>query len=159
MTPVQHRDTLVRRVATLERAFRMIEQTRMHGVPMLHPGLRVEAVGFEPVHDPDGGAAALGALVTPWLMNLIWLRLDDGPGLPAGRARARMLGAELLEFTGAVEGTCGAYETCSLFSPMFEFPDHAAARATALEVLKVLRAPASNPARRAFLTGRVRSSA
>jgi [NiFe] hydrogenase assembly HybE family chaperone len=163
MNTVQHQDTLVRRVAALEQAFRTIERTRMRGVPMLHSRLHVEAVGFERVHEPDGGAAALGVLVTPWFMNLIWLRLDDTPVQPVGKVRSRMLGEAHLEFIGALEGTFGGYEMCSLFSPMFEFADHAAARATALEVLRVLRAPppctpASVPARRAFLTGRVQSS-
>jgi hypothetical protein len=53
----------------------------------------------------------------------------------------------------------GAFETCSLFSPMFEFSNHNAALATATEILARLRQPAAQtaptaPGRRSFLLGR-----
>jgi [NiFe] hydrogenase assembly HybE family chaperone len=164
---------LARRAAALEDAFRVIERTRMRGLPMLHPGLQVEALGFAPLAHAEAdaeplafdGKAALGILITPWFMNLILLPLDDAPALAVGRVRACMIGGARFEFIGAHEESFGAYAICSLFSPMFEFADHAAARATAEEVLKMLRtkqqppekdeAPAI-PSRRAFLTGRVK---
>lgn len=153
---------LPQRVTALEQAFRTIEATRMRGVPMLHAALRVEAVGFA-LQEIDGGSAALGILITPWFMNLMLLPLDAMPMQAVGKVRVRNLGGERFEFIGAQEDGFGAYEMCSLFSPMFEFTDHAAAHATAVEVLSVLRrqqehAP-SAPSRRAFLTGRVRSDA
>lgn len=169
---------LERRAAALEDAFRVIECTRMQGLPMLHPGLQVEALGFaplvcaqpEPEAEPQAfdGRAALGILITPWFMNLILLPQDDAPALAVGRVRACVIGGARFEFIGAHEESFGAYAICSLFSPMFEFADHAAARATAEEVLKMLRAvaePAPSPepeevpalpSRRAFLTGRVK---
>jgi len=167
---------LARRAAALEDAFRVIERTRMRGLPMLHPGLQVEAIGFARLAhaqadaEPQAfdGKAALGILITPWFMNLILLPHDDAPALAVGRVRACMINGARFEFIGAHEESFGAYAICSLFSPMFEFADHAAARATAEEVLKMLRtvtepapppepeqAPAL-PSRRAFLTGRVK---
>lgn len=153
--------SLPQRVAALEQAFRAIEATRMCGLPMLHAGLQVEAVGFA-MQAIDEGSAALGILITPWFMNLMLLPLDGTPMRPVGKVRVRNLGGERFEFIGAQEDGFGAYEMCSLFSPMFEFADQAAARATAVEVLSVLRrqeaqAP-SAPSRRAFLTGRVRDA-
>lgn len=146
-----------RRPAALEQAFELIERTRMRGLPMLHPALRVEALGFAPLAGADDGAT-LGILITPWFMNLIVLPRDDAPALAVGRVRARNIGGERLEFIGAHEASFGAYEMCSLFSPMFAFADHAAARATAVEALKALRAAETpaQPGRRAFLTGAVR---
>lgn len=168
---------LERRAAALEEAFRVIERTRMQGLPMLHPGLRVEALGFAPLAhaqpeleqgaEPQAfdGRAALGILITPWFMNLILLPLAEAPALAVGRVRACVIGGARFEFIGAHEESFGAYAICSLFSPMFEFADHAAARATAEEVLKMLRAVPPSPepeevpalpSRRAFLTGRVK---
>ena len=42
------------RAAELEACFRRIADTRMAGLPFLHPGLAVQAVGFAP--EPDAPA-------------------------------------------------------------------------------------------------------
>lgn len=146
----------VQRVNRLTEAFRAVGETRMQGVPVLHPGLHVEAVAFEAF-----GNGALGVLVTPWFMNLMWLPSDDAEAIPVGTTRVRELGGERLEFIGALEASFGAYEMCSLFSPMSDFADQDAARETACEVLRLLRKPLPKPdvtlapSRRAFLTGRL----
>jgi [NiFe] hydrogenase assembly HybE family chaperone len=150
------------RAAALEALFRHVAATRMAGVPILHPGLRVEAVGFEAAAGPRDtapvGPAAVGVLVTPWFMNLVWLpMLDDrAAALDVGAKRERVVGCERFDFIGAYEPGFGAYEACSLFSPMFEFADHAAAVATARAVLDELRRPVPTVAasRRALLFGR-----
>ena len=161
------------RVANLEAAFRHVRATRMASVPVLHPGLRVQAVGFE----PEGGVgdALCGVLITPWFMSL--LRLPSQPlgsantaWLSVGRKAMRAIGETEFEFIGASEHDLGVFETSSLFSPMFGFADHAAALATAQAVLGQLRtaqlptpaAPAMPakqatepvPSRRGFLFGR-----
>ena len=143
------------RVAALVALYRRVQRERMDGVPLMHPGLVVHAEGFEP---EAGGAAAVGVLVTPWFMNLVRLPLaGDAPVAPAGATRARVVGTTRMDFIGAHEPGFGAYEVCSLFSPMFEFADHAAAEATARAVLAALRggdAPAAPQAsRRALLFG------
>ncbi|MBL8324080.1 MAG: [NiFe]-hydrogenase assembly chaperone HybE [Rubrivivax sp.] len=181
-----HNAALECRVRELERVYRQIETTKMAGLGITHPKLEVAAVDF--AAEPTGGAA--GVLVTPWFMNLVWLPDEQAarrdavegqasaePPLGVGVSRARAIGCEVIEFLGACEAGLGPFETCSLFSPMFDFVDQAAAVATAREVLRLLRqagdpaaapcpapgehAPAENggraaPAasRRAFLLGR-----
>ena len=143
-----------RRAAQLGEAFGFIERTRMAGLPLLHPGLRVQAVGFEPMDD----GSALGVLLTPWFMNLVRFPLEACASEEGvGRARSMQLGGEPLHFIGAFEAGFGAYHACSLFSPMFEFADQPAALATAQAVLDILRpacVAAAPPARRHFLFGR-----
>lgn len=162
------------RVQRLQSAFASISRTRMAGLPVMHPGLWVEALGFAPMPDEHADPptepldlGALGVLVTPWFMNLVWLapeRTGVEP-LAQGISRIRSLGTEHFGFIGAREAQAGDYEMCSLFSPMFEFASQAAARATALAVLDTLRAatahaaqlerpPLTPPPRRAFLFGR-----
>lgn len=162
--PASPHADLAAQVAALTRVFSVIGNTRMQGVPVLHPGLVVETVGFEAYTDADGAQAALGILMTPWFMNLIWLPLQGQAAVPIGQVCERRFGGERFEFIGAHEATFGTYEMCSLFSPMFEFADQVTAHATAREVLGLLRkapiaqaalASAPIPGRRAFFLGRV----
>jgi [NiFe] hydrogenase assembly HybE family chaperone len=143
-------------VARLETVFRDIAATRMEGVPLLHAGLQVQAVDFAP--EPEGDFA-LGVLVTPWFMNLMRLPLGTAEVLALGQVGPQRLGEHRLRFIGAHEAAFGAYEMCSLASPMFEFADQQAAVATAREVLVRLRSSATTPSapdprRRGFLLGR-----
>jgi [NiFe] hydrogenase assembly HybE family chaperone len=143
-----HMDPLLlqRRVAALETAFRQIARTRMAGVPILHPRLAVQALGFEPESGENGAASmALGVLITPWFMNLVRLPLqaeaEDELPLP-GLGAAHAVGSWRFDFFGGHEDGLGRYAAASLFSPMAEFVDQAAAVATAREVLQQLRAAA-----------------
>ncbi len=148
--------SLTDRVRALQRAFEHIARTRMAGLPLVNARLAVAAVGFRA---DDDGEFALGVLVTPWCMNLVRLPLhDEALPLRPGKMGAREIAARRFDFVGAHEGGVGAFEAASLFSPMFEFVDQAAALATAEEALKELRialprAP-EQPARRGFLFGR-----
>lgn len=157
---------LGRRSRALEALFEDIARTRMAGLPVLNAALRVEAVGF--LCCPSGPAAdaeptACGVLITPWFMNLVRLPLhEDGQPAAVGRSREHAVGDMRFAFLAAFEPGFGAFETCSLFSPMFQFRAHAQARATAEAVLAALRVPAPTaappaeraPARRFFLFGR-----
>ena len=144
------------RVQALEERFRHIERTRMADVPVCHPLLRVAAVGFVP---DAAGHGLVGVLLTSWFMNVIWLPwpVEGGaavpqsagkigrPGMPPdlapGEKRERTVGAHTFEFIGAFEQGFGVYESCSLFSPMHEFQDQAAALATAQAVVDLLAQP------------------
>ena len=170
------------RVNALTALYRHIAATRMEGIPLLNPKIQVQAVGFEAVAsvaalDTDEAdsapAAAVGVLITPWFMNLIWLPLEPQNQSDAvGCKLPRYVGPECFEFIGAYENDFGSYASCSLFSPVFEFGSHQAALDTARAVLDTLRQPvptplapttipgtatahaAPVPARRAFLFGR-----
>jgi [NiFe] hydrogenase assembly HybE family chaperone len=158
------------RADALERCFRAIERERMAGLPFLHPGLRVQVIGLAPQSDEP--AVLSGILLTPWFMNLVRLplrRLDALAGLAAGWAGvglrvSRRVGDLSLDMLGGVEPGPGVFESASLFSPMGEFADQAAAVAAAQEVLHQLHRPAPQaaatppampvPSRRGFLMGR-----
>ena len=121
----------------LEATFQRILETRMDGVPILNPALAVEAVGFRPWQ-----SHWLGALVTPWFINLVvlpgdgaWRSVPDRDSVwyafPAGR----------FEFIAGSEPGLGPYHACSLFSPVGEFGDHETARETARVALESLFDP------------------
>lgn len=161
-------DAVERLAQRLQAVFASIAATRMADVPILNERLRVQAVDFEPLAavDDDGvPQAAAGVLVTPWFMNLVWLPLSPGQAcVPVGETARRRIGNETFALIGGHEPAFGAYEACSLFSPMFEFEDQAAAVATARAVMAQLRMPPASdaddqplpaaPARRRFLGAR-----
>lgn len=159
---IDHDSTLAAHVAALEAGFRAIASSRMAGLALLHPKLEVQALGF--ARETLNAEVALGVLVTPWFMSLLRLPLSAAAApdmLPVGHKLERDCGSRRFEFIGAQEIGLGRYESSSLCSPMFDFADTAAARATALEVLALLRpvpatsvAPTCLPARRSFLFGR-----
>ncbi len=105
----------------------------MRAMALCNPVLGVEALGFGELPDRAG---RLGVLITPWSMNLV--HFPAGEVLPQGRVGSRALPAGAVDFVGADEEGIGAYESCSLFSPVLQFPDQLTARAVANETLGVL---------------------
>lgn len=152
---------LLHRSVALRALFEDVCAVRMQGVPIVNPALRVATIGLEVVSTSQEGEplSAVGILITPWFMNLVWFSLArvDQPAL-VGSSHSHAVGAQNFDFIAAHEVGFGSYAACSLFSPMFEFKDQATAVATAEAVLAELRRPpppVSNVAdRRAFLFGR-----
>ena len=108
----------------LEAAFNAILQTRMHDVPVLNSALSVQALGFLR-YQQDW----LGVLITPWFMNLLLLPEPDSTWQTQapGSKFSLIFPYGVFEFTVANEALLGVYAVCSLFSPMFQFADQAAA--------------------------------
>lgn len=137
----------------LTQAYRAVGAGPMRDMPFLNRALEVEVVGLRPWQ-----GAWLGALVTPWSINVVmlpraggaWPRLRDGDErlveFPAGTYRL---------LAGRVAGL-GDIHSLSLFSPALEFADAESARIAAAAALDALLAapPAQPLARRDFLAGR-----
>ncbi len=121
--------------AALQARFEHIHRHQMAGVPMLNPALQVQAIGFRPWSEHW-----LGVLVTPWFMNLMLLpRVQERwQPIPERDSRHYVFPAGVFEFIGGRDVELGDYQACSLFSPMFEFADHAAAHDTAVAALAAL---------------------
>lgn len=121
--------------AGLETEFSRIQHERMADVPMLNPALQVEAVGFMAWE-----GYCLGILITPWFMNLMLLSPegDAWSHLPSGTCISHRFPSGTYEFILGEEARIGRYLMCSLFSPVFEFQDQAAAVATAKAVMENL---------------------
>jgi [NiFe] hydrogenase assembly HybE family chaperone len=111
----------------LTAAFREVAG-RMQGLGFVNPALAVEAIGFAPWQ-----GHWLGVMLTPWFMNLVLLPHDRSrwQPLPVGGKRKLRFPAGVYEFIGADDPLVGEHQTCSLFSPVLEFEDHAAARLVA----------------------------
>ena len=118
-----------RLVAYYERAAR-----NMQGLSMYNAALSVEAAGFR-----EHEGRLVGVIVTPWFMNLALL--PSPADLEAWRkgtlARVSFPSGEY-DFMVGDAGDSGLIATCSLFSLMHEFADHAAARDAALAAAEAL---------------------
>ena len=113
--------------ARLTAAFRAAA-ARMQGLAVVNPALEVEAVGFAPWDEHW-----LGVMLTPWFMNLTLLPRNPRawPPLATGAKRRYTFPAGEYEFVGANDAELGAYQVCSLFSPVHEFADQETARLVA----------------------------
>ncbi len=139
---------------TLETTFNDILTTRISDLPIVNAAISVQAIGFNRFNDDW-----LGVLITPWFMNLLLL-----PG-PTGTWYEQQPGTKIekrfpygaFEFTLGSETQLGSYALCSLFSPMFQFENQAAALAAAQAALQGLLAEAAprGVSRRDLLRGAI----
>jgi [NiFe] hydrogenase assembly HybE family chaperone len=144
--------------AVLKAVFEKIAHTRMAGLPIVNPALRVEAVGFR-----SWQGRQAGVLVTPWSIGLVLLPGPDAPleRLAPDRRTLWDFPSGSYEFMGLDEPMLGACHICPLISPVMEFADHEAALALAREIARAVFAtdggsaaaqpPAPRTPRRAFL--------
>ena len=118
--------------ALLTKAFKAIHRDRMSDVPILNEKIKVTAIGFQPWQD-----SYLGVMVTPWFMNLMMLpgEEENWDDLQDLSKLKRVFPSGNYEFIVGSEQAIGKYQMCSLFSPMFEFEDDAAAVDTATVVM------------------------
>jgi [NiFe] hydrogenase assembly HybE family chaperone len=162
--------------ARVQGTFERIRYERMAGLPFLNEALHVELVGPR-----RWRGLWLGVLITPWFMNVMLLPGDGAaaaegeatplrwPTVATGEYAQFDFPAGTLSFLAGREGEMGEYLSCSLFSPMFGFADHAGARQTAQACLLALLDPRAaaaqvaagrpadapaQPGKRDFLRGR-----
>lgn len=150
-------NTLSSLILRIESVFSAIQQQRLADMPLLNPVLRVEALAFAPWREDWAGV-----LITPWFMNLMLLprRGHVWRDVETGQTCVHAFPSGEYAFVTGHEPALGDYQSCSLFSPMLEFPDQANARATALAAMshlfaakKAVQDPVPAMSRRAFLGG------
>jgi [NiFe] hydrogenase assembly HybE family chaperone len=119
----------------LQAVFENIAATRMTGVPILNPALRVEVVGFRLWE-----GRWVGVLVTPWTINLVLLPGDGAPlePLQLDEKRTWIFPSGAYEFMGLNEPVLGVCHLCPLISPVTEFSSHDEALAFASEIASAL---------------------
>jgi [NiFe] hydrogenase assembly HybE family chaperone len=143
----------------LAACYREIDATAMRDAPICNAALHVTAIGFR-----EYQSYAVGVILTPWFLNLVVTEIGPGaaPALPLGAFRLRFP-AGSIEFTVTELAGFGRLASCSLFSPLFDFPDQETARATAQAALDAVFDPSLHAAqaedrpafdRRAFFGGR-----
>ncbi len=123
------------KITLLETVFRHIHKNRMADIPILNDRIEVSVIGFQ-----QWQKSYLCILITPWFMNLMLLpgeeeNWEDKQETTTSR---HTFPSGNYEFLIGYEPDIGKYQMCSLFSPMFEFADNAAAVETAEIAIKEL---------------------
>jgi len=122
-------------------AYREIGDRAMRDLPIFNDALCVEAVGFRKL---DG--RIVGILVTPWFMNVVMdahdRALEHSP-MQGSSLRFRFPAGDI-DLAVSEIASAGRIASSSLFSPMFEFADMNAARATAEAAFAALMRPADD---------------
>lgn len=150
--------------ARLETRYTRIHRERMADLPILNPAIRVEVRGGHTYP-----LFWLGALITPWFINLVLL--PESPDLwldlRAGTTMPEKLQCGEIDFVVVRDEELGPYKACALISPVQDLSDQTAARLAADTALAAIQAPpagdrttatrSSAPvtSRRGFLTGRL----
>jgi [NiFe] hydrogenase assembly HybE family chaperone len=153
--------SMEKRLDALLRAYRDADLA-MRALPIYNPNLRVAAIGFRAYQ-----SAYVGALVTPWFLNIVLLPKEKSKDARAsGATRSVVFPSGGYVFSHAALDGVGAFEFCSLFSPMRDFEGQDAARIAADAVITALfeippaaSKPAAReaaPSRRTLLMGRRR---
>lgn len=116
-------------------AFYRSAARNMAGLPVYNHKLEVDATTFLLWQDNW-----LGIIVTPWCMNIVILpgELSRHNRQQVGAKFYQALPSGRYEFIRAYAEDCGDFASCSVFSPMFEFPSQIIAMQTAQEVLTAL---------------------
>jgi [NiFe] hydrogenase assembly HybE family chaperone len=143
MSAAPHTDARPADERAFEQAFERVRVERMAGLPFLNERLRVEALGFR-----DWQGVRIGALVTPWSVNLLVLPAP-GAALPAvrpGATHAWSFPSGEYGFDGHDDETLGRYHQYSLYSPALDFETHEEAATVARAALEALFVP-PEPAR------------
>jgi [NiFe] hydrogenase assembly HybE family chaperone len=121
----------------LEAMYRRIWETSMHDMPWVNRALSVEVVGFR-----RWQGDWVGAVITPWFLNLFVL--PGGGELwsdrPSGERCNITLPAGELEFIADDDASAEipAYQYCALITQVSQFDSQEIARATAEAALEAL---------------------
>lgn len=120
---------------SLEDRYNLILNTRMSGMPLVNSQLRVEVVGLQTWND-----VCVGVLITPWFMNLMLISCEGARwnDLKVGSIQVHDFPSGRYEFVVGHEEGIGYFQSCSLFSPMFDFNHHDDALLVAQEAMNVI---------------------
>lgn len=114
----------------LQRRYEEIHESRMRGLPILNPALRVAALEFRRF-----GEDRVGVLVTPWFINLVVLP-GDGSRYPVqGERLDYALPGEALEMTVHSDAALGSYLSAVLYRDVAAIPDMACGRKLASDII------------------------
>lgn len=130
---------LAERLTTMVSAFARIGELQMKDLPIYNHFLEVEAIGFRPF-----GHRYVGALLTPWFLNLISLprQFKEQPATGGGQETINLPSGPHV-FLSSFDAEIGTYYSKSLLSALFHLRAQEDARAEAIGYLSEIMTPAA----------------
>ncbi|MCW8890474.1 MAG: [NiFe]-hydrogenase assembly chaperone HybE [Sedimenticola sp.] len=124
-------------VEQITQAFRKIEQNQMQGLPVCNEQLTTEIIGLTRFD-----AYWVGALITPWTLQLIMLPATAAAeSLEEGDHRTYEFPQGSVVFMTTENTDLGPYQSCALMSPLHSFETQEQIRQTAAEVMELMFQP------------------
>jgi [NiFe] hydrogenase assembly HybE family chaperone len=121
----------------ITQAFRQIEQNQMQGLPVCNEQLTTEIVGLTRFQ-----AYWVGALITPWTLQMIMLPATaDAEQLVESDHRTYEFPQGKVVFMTTENEALGPYQSCALMSPLHSFETQEQIRQTAVEVMALMFQP------------------
>ena len=102
--------------------FHGIYERHMKDMPVVNEAIRVESRAWR---EHDGNSICV--MITPWFMSLMLFPPEEerfSAGWKTGETHRHAFPSGVYEFTAAWDEEIGFYQSCSLFSPVFEFDSH-----------------------------------
>lgn len=119
--------------------FHGIYERHMKGMPVVNEAIRVESRAWR---EHDGKSVCV--MITPWFMSLMLFPPEEerfSAGWKTGETHRHAFPSGVYEFTAAWDEELGFYQSCSLFSPVFEFDSHPLASEVADHAMAALFEP------------------
>ncbi|MFV0576870.1 MAG: [NiFe]-hydrogenase assembly chaperone HybE [Vibrio sp.] len=127
--------------ARIENVYQNILEQEMQSMPFIAQNIGIEMVGLQQYQDHW-----LGVMITPWMMNLMILPIQNNqvqneqglwPDLHVGEeVGIRLAGNDYRFYASEVEGI-GQFLACSLMSPISGIANHAQAVQLATDVMRL----------------------
>jgi [NiFe] hydrogenase assembly HybE family chaperone len=116
----------------LTQRFMQIDREHMQGLPFYNQNLQVEAVGFE-----ENEQAYIGALITPWFINLMLIfKQQPQQNVVVGQKVKHKLPSGEYDFMVGEDAALGRYDFISLASPVGSYKNQQQAQAFALQKVR-----------------------
>jgi len=106
----------------LQAHFTGILEQHMKDVPIVNPDVQIETRAWRVLDDNT-----LCVMITPWFMSLMLFPPEEmrySADWKTGDTYDHAFPSGVYSFTAAFDEELGFYQSCSLFSPMFEFSNH-----------------------------------
>ena len=122
--------------------FQVIDIQRMRDLPIYNPALIVEAINFQAIELPSEKNALIGALITPWFINILLVHTDEIKAAKLGQRISYQLPSGDFEFMVGEDEELGRYDFYTLASPVLKYKSqHAAQQLAEKGLLRLLTPP------------------
>ena len=131
-------ETLIQKIIA---RFRVIDSERMRDLPIYNSALYVEALHFQMIETEADKKVLIGALITPWFINVLLIHTDEIETAELGQRISYRLPAGDFEFMVGEDEELGRYDFYTLASPVLKYKTQHFARSLAEKGLGKLITP------------------
>ncbi|MBD1577633.1 [NiFe]-hydrogenase assembly chaperone HybE [Vibrio sp. S11_S32] len=127
----------------IEAVYQRIFAQQMQSLSFVSPHIEIEMVSLQPYQDHW-----MGGMITPWMLNLMIMPMDETQGLWADLRVGEEIGLHLAgndyRFYASEVAGIGQFLACSLMSPIAGLTEHSQAVTLAKDVMRLVTSLATD---------------